>query len=115
MANGVPDAPAVTAATGDYVAEQDTLGNFLDECCRVGRPGHIVFNDFMPAFLRWLEAHGENPRAWSRKRLGNELKRRGFEKSRPHVGEERGKTLYAGLTLLVAPPTAFSTGSMSTR
>ena len=115
MANGIPNAVAVAEATDEYVADQDSLGNFLDECCRVGRPGHVAFDNFMPAFHRWLEAHGENPRAWSRKRLGNELKRRGFEKSRPHVGEERGKTLYTGLTLLVAPPSAFSTGGMTTR
>jgi hypothetical protein len=53
-------------------------------------------------------------RAWNRKRLGNELKRRGFVKYRSSVGEERGRTLYTGLTLLVTPPTAYSTGNMST-
>jgi putative DNA primase/helicase len=108
MANGVPLAVAVAEATDEYVADQDSFGNFLQECCRVGRPGEARFDDLMPAFHHWLETHGENPRAWNRKRLGNELQRRGFNKHRPSAGEDRGKTVYAGLTLLVAPPTAFN-------
>jgi putative DNA primase/helicase len=107
MANGIPLAVAVAEATDEYVADQDSLGNFLDECCRIGRPGEARFDDLMPAFHHWLEAHGENPRAWNRKRLGNELHRRGFSKHRPMSGEDRGKTVYAGLTLLVAAPSNF--------
>lgn len=110
MINGIPDAAAVAVATDEYVTDQDSLGNFLDECCRVGLPGETRFDDLMPAFHHWLEAHGENPRAWNRKRLGNELKRRGFEKRRLMVGEGRGGTSYRGLTLLVTPPSTYPAG-----
>jgi putative DNA primase/helicase len=99
IANGIPIAGAVAEATDEYVADQDSLGNFLDECCHVGRPGYVVFNNLMMTFHQWLEAHGENPRAWNRKRLSGELHRRGFSKVRPSAGEDRGKTLYTGLTL----------------
>ena len=105
--NGVPTAVAVAAATDQYVAEQDTLGNFLEECCDTGRGGSVRFNDFMAAYHHWLEARGENPRAWSGKRLGNELQRRGFNKHRPNAGPDRSKTVYTGLTMLVAPPSNF--------
>jgi putative DNA primase/helicase len=104
--NGVPTAVAVAAATDQYVAEQDTLGTFLDECCNTGR-GSVRFNDFMAAYKEWLESRGENPRAWSGKRLGNELQRRGFDKHRPMAGPDRSKTVYTGLTMLVAPPSTF--------
>ena len=107
LANGMPSAVAVAEATDEYVAEQDSLGNFLQECCRTDWAGHVRFNDFLGAYHEWLESHGENPRAWNRKRLGNELQRRGFSKLRPMAGEDRGKTIYTGLTLLVDPPSSF--------
>jgi putative DNA primase/helicase len=110
LANGMPDTSAVAEATDEYVTEQDVLGNFLDECCRVGRPGQTFFNDFMAAFHNWLEARGENPRAWSAKRLAGELKRRGCEKHRSNTTEDRGKTFYTGVSLLVAVPSPFETG-----
>jgi putative DNA primase/helicase len=111
FAHGVPDTTAVAEATDEYVTEQDVLGNFLEECCRVGRPGQTVFNDFMAAFHHWLETRGENPRAWSGKRLAGELKRRGFEKHRPVSGEDRGKTLYTGVSLIVGPPSTYPSGA----
>jgi putative DNA primase/helicase len=107
LVNSVPSAAAVSEATDEYVAEQDSLGNFLTECCRVNHGGQVRFNDFLGAYHGWLESHGENPRAWNRKRLGNELQRRGFSKYRPMTGEDRGKTLYTGLTLLVPTPSIF--------
>jgi putative DNA primase/helicase len=109
LANGMPDTSAVAEATDEYVTEQDLLGNFLDECCETGRGGEAVFNDLMAAFHEWLEKHGENQRAWSSKRLGGELKRRGFLKYRPAYGESRGKTVYGGLKLAVAPPSSYRT------
>lgn len=104
--NGVPTAVAVAAATDQYVAEQDTLGTFLEECCGTGG-GSVRFNDFMAAYHEWLEKRGENPRAWNAKRLGNDLLRRGFNKHRPSAGPDRSKTVYTGLTMLVAPPSTF--------
>ena len=107
LANGMPAAVAVAAATDEYVAEQDTFGNFLAECCEIGWSGSVRFDDFTGAYHAWLESHGEMPRAWSSKRIGNELQRRGFNKHRPMTGKDRAKTVYSGLNLLVAPPTNF--------
>jgi putative DNA primase/helicase len=108
LANGMPSALAVAEATDEYVAEQDSLGNFLVECCRVEHGGEVRFNDFLAAYHHWLETHGENPRAWSRKRLGSELQRRGFSRYRPMTpAKDRGVTKYTGLTMLVAPPSNF--------
>jgi putative DNA primase/helicase len=107
LSSGMPSCVAVAEATDTYVAEQDSLGNFLEECCETGQGGDVRFNDFMAAFHEWLEKHGENPRAWNRKRLGNDLQRRGFTKYRPYWGDDRGKMLYRSLRLLVAPPSKF--------
>lgn len=107
LSGGMPAAVAVAEATDTYVAEQDSLGNFLDECCSTGRGGSVRFNDFLAAYHEWLEKRGENPRGWSAKRLGNELQRRGFSKHRPSAGVDRSKTVYTGLTMLVAPPSNF--------
>lgn len=107
LSDGMPAAVAVAEATDTYVAEQDSLGNFLDECCSVGRGGSVRFNDFLAAYHEWLEKRGENPRGWSAKRLGNELQRRGFTKHRPTAGVDRSKTVYTGLSMLVAPPSNF--------
>jgi putative DNA primase/helicase len=105
LVNGMPSAAAVAEATDEYVAEQDSFGNFLAECCRVEHGGHVRFNDFLGAYHHWLETHGENPRAWSSKRLGGELQRRGFSRYRPMTpAKDRGVTMYTGLSLLVSPP-----------
>ncbi len=108
LTNGMPSAMAVAEATDEYVAEQDSLGNFLDECCSTGRGCTVRFDDFLAAYHRWLEAHGENPRAWNRKRMGNELQRRGFRRDRPASGPDRNRTVYGGLSLVVMVPSGIA-------
>lgn len=97
--NGMPQAQAVMDATDTYVAEQDSFGNFLEECTTTGSDCAVWFEDLIAAFHRWLEAHAESTRAWGRKRLGTELKRRGFRSQRSVRGDQRGKTRYSGLRL----------------
>jgi putative DNA primase/helicase len=109
LVGGMPKASSVDEATDEYVTEQDSLGNFLYECCSTGNGGQVLYGDFMAAFHGWLETHGENPRAWSGKRLSGELKRRGFFKYRHTFGEDRGKTVYCGLSLKLAPPSSYAT------
>ena len=99
LANGMPETPAVDEATDEYVTEQDLLGNFLDEGCQTGDGREAMFSDFMATFHEWLETHGESPRAWTSKRIGGELKRRGFVKDRSTSGPNRGKTIYRGVSL----------------
>jgi putative DNA primase/helicase len=104
MAKGMPMAAAVTATTDEYVAGQDLLGQFLEECCKCCTWGECRFSEFVACFHHWLEERGENPMAWKGKRIGGELKRRGFMDHRPMSGEYRGKTVYRGLMLTVAVP-----------
>jgi len=104
MATGIPDAAAIVAATDEYVAAQDLLGLFIEECCECHAGGECLFNEFIGSFHKWLEARGENPLAWKGKRVGGELKRRDFTDFRPTFGPSRGKTVYRGLTLAASAP-----------
>jgi phage/plasmid-associated DNA primase len=104
---GIPEAAAVSVATDEYVAGQDLLRMFIEECCREGHPYHVYFDDFVPAFHVWLESRGENPRVWKQRRVANEFQRRGFLKSRVNeAGPNRGRTLYSGLELTLRPTRA---------
>lgn len=100
LANGLPSAVAVAVETDEYVAGQDLMGVFLDEC--TGNPwGHCYFDEFIRAFHGWLEARGENIRLWTGKRVTNELKQRGYEKRRSTAGADRGRVRYQGLELKI--------------
>jgi putative DNA primase/helicase len=102
LANGMPLAMAVTEATDEYVAGQDLLGGFLEECCDPYPGKQCFFDEFMKAFHGWLEARGENVFVWTGKRLGNELKRRGYRSLRSTIGRDRGRTEYHGVGLAAA-------------
>jgi putative DNA primase/helicase len=104
MAKGLPTATAITEATDEYVAAQDLLGLFIEECCECYGGRQCLFSDFMATFHAWLETRGESTAAWKGKRVGGELKRRGFDSVRTMVGEFRNKTLYTGLSLAVPVP-----------
>ena len=102
LANGMPLAMAVTEATDEYVAGQDLLGGFLEECCELYPGKQCFFDEFMKAFHAWLEARGENVFMWTGKRLGNELKRRGHMSFRSMSGRDRGRTAYRDVGLAAA-------------
>lgn len=98
QAGGVPVSSAVGEATGAYVAEQDIFGQFIAEECIVGEQRIVFFADLMGAFTRWREQNGEHGDNWTAKRVGSELQRRGFQKTRPPGQQYRGKTVYRGLS-----------------
>jgi putative DNA primase/helicase len=103
LANGLPSNSAVEDATAEYVSEQDVLGVFLDEECVIGPACQVVFPAFLKSFHGWLETRGEHPGYWSGKKVGADLKRRGFYSEKCSSGYDRNKTVYHGIRLIHPP------------
>ena len=75
------DAPeAVLAATRDYFDEQDTMGQFLQECT-VAEPGaEVSSSSLCQAYAEWASKNGVGPK--SAKRLSAEMRKRGYQPCR---------------------------------
>ena len=72
-------APAsVTDATQEYLAEQDVIGQFLDEATVRVDTAAVVFADLYIAYSIWCKEVGE--RAWTRKRFGVALSERHIDR-----------------------------------
>lgn len=81
-------APAsVTDATQEYLAEQDVIGQFLDEATVRVDTAEVVFADLYIAYSIWCKEVGE--RAWTRKRFGVALSERHID--RCLIGETSAK------------------------
>jgi putative DNA primase/helicase len=87
---GVPD--EVTSATGDYKAEQDVLGDFLDECCIMTPGASATAAELYENYKTWADKNGEK-KPFSQKALGLTLTERGFARTRAHGG----KTIWKGI------------------
>jgi putative DNA primase/helicase len=96
---GVPD--RVKAATEQYRIDEDHIGRFLGEMCRVGPKLTLAAQDLRSAYVQWCSEAGEQP--WSAKAVGSELSHRGFESAQ--VGRARTRT-WTGLELADAAPSA---------
>lgn len=76
--DGLNTPDVVMAATREYRAGEDTLGQFLEERCGTG--DRVVAGDLRAAYESWCESNGE--RAVSGGELGKQLKARGITTSR---------------------------------
>jgi putative DNA primase/helicase len=101
---GLREPESVKAATADYAHDQDTVGRFVEECCRVGGGEHVQIKVGIvrAAYERWCLSEGEQP--VTAKAFGQALARRfGVESKKGR----QGARLYVGLSLTVdenAPP-----------
>lgn len=78
QAGGLTEPMAVVAATADYRAEMDVLGEFISECCLLDSGVSARASDLYGAYCRWAEAMGET--AISQRKLGLSLRERGLQK-----------------------------------
>jgi putative DNA primase/helicase len=76
----------VLAATSDYRAEQDLLGDFLDDRCTVSARAADTSKHLYDAYRPWCEEAGEKP--MTKRAFGMALRERGFEPYRTTT--ERG-------------------------
>jgi P4 family phage/plasmid primase-like protien len=88
----------VTAATEEYLANEDILGQWLADCCEVGRSHSAIRDVLYASWCEWAERNGapkHSARAFYAK-----LDERGFEQRKSD-----GKRLFDGLRLLIAAQT----------
>lgn len=94
-ADGLAEPPSVREETERFFEEQDLFGQWLAETC-LARPGdHALWTPTALLFASWkafAEALGQDPR--SERYLAEELRRRGFERSK--TAKRRG---WKGLAL----------------
>ena len=90
---GIP--PEVEAATQQYRADMDTLGQFLADACRIGPELNVGATDLYTEYESWAKEQGIR-RPWTQTAFGRALSERGFIKRRePGTGRNR----WYGLTL----------------
>lgn len=82
--NGLNAPEVVTRATADYRAEEDLIGQFLDERCRLGAEHEVKASELYTNFGYWAADNGHEP--LSQKALGGRLRERGFERRRRESG-----------------------------
>jgi putative DNA primase/helicase len=88
------NAPAVVrAATTDYLAAEDTLGRWLEECCVSDNRCSSSASALFGSWKRWCEQNGEQ--SGSQKGFSESLQSRGFSR----VRKAQGKRAFSGLGL----------------
>jgi putative DNA primase/helicase len=87
---GQPD--EVTSATRDYKSAMDTLGQFIDDCCELGKPTSTKASEVRERYEDWCKQNGEKPVNGTR--FGGYLADRGVTKHKSNG------TYYDGIVLL---------------
>jgi P4 family phage/plasmid primase-like protien len=78
---GLSPPPTVRAATESYLAEEDTIGQFLAECCLADdRHAATEVNALFAAWWSWAQTAGEQ--ALTIRRFSTALVARGFERGK---------------------------------
>jgi putative DNA primase/helicase len=89
--HGLAPPPRVLQATSDYLAEQDSLGAWIEECCTRGE-GWEASSSLYASWKQWCDGNGVPP--GSGKSFATALKARGLEQCRK--AKSRG---FAGITV----------------
>lgn len=82
--HGLAAPAAVLAATDEYRADQDVLGQFLDERCDLDQDSAIKASELHTALEYWTRENGHEP--MSQKALASRLVDRGFQRDRRKNG-----------------------------
>jgi putative DNA primase/helicase len=94
QAAGLEPPEIVQAAINEYRAEQDVLGNFLTERCRLGGDFAASARDLYEAYRDWAESNGET--AHTQHRFGKQLRERGLKNERSSA---TGRKIWRGIYL----------------
>jgi len=81
---GEPD--VVRQATGGYRADEDVLGEFIDECCELGNQCRESFADLYASYGEWCETNRERP--LTKRKFGSRLAERGLPDERGTGGRK---------------------------
>jgi putative DNA primase/helicase len=89
---GLNPPPSVIDATNSYLAEEDTLGKWIDECCAVDPIYKTSSSDLFASWEKWAGAAREY--VGSKKRFSQALSARDFKSD-----HSRGGTVFTGIAL----------------
>jgi putative DNA primase/helicase len=84
----------VRVATADYFTAEDSLGQWIEECCVEGRKYWTAGATLFANWREWSERSGEH--TGSQKRFSQALQARGFEPGTAGHAKARG---FAGIAL----------------
>jgi putative DNA primase/helicase len=84
---GIAAPEIVAEATGEYRTEQDTIGQFLIDCCEVGASYEVAAGSLYRAYEAWAKQLGLRPEGGTK--FGSDLGRRGFEMKKNRLGKMR--------------------------
>jgi len=82
-AEGLNPPDEVLAAVQDYRAEQNLIGQFLDECCETGDEHEVKCSDLRNRYNQWCADNGE--RAMTSQMFGRRIAEQGFEFRQQHA------------------------------
>ncbi|OPZ08656.1 MAG: hypothetical protein BWZ08_00994 [candidate division BRC1 bacterium ADurb.BinA292] len=92
---GLREPAAVTAATGKYQDEMDSLSGFFDDCCRFHPSAWVTVKGLREAYEAWAKENGEKQQyLLSTRAFAERLKKRGCEPQK--IG---GKRCWTGIEL----------------
>jgi putative DNA primase/helicase len=66
----------VTTETSIYRSQMDILGDFIDDCCDVGKGAKVTHSDLYKTYVQWCQQNDEEP--MTKKMLTLELQSRNF-------------------------------------
>lgn len=58
---GLTDVDVVAKATSEYRAEEDVVGQFIDDCCEHSTAWRVAKASMYERYKQWCEENGENP------------------------------------------------------
>lgn len=90
----VPD--SVRAATSDYRATEDHLGQFIADCCHLDDHAWTPKGDLYKAYEKWAAGSGEEP--LSKRNFGTSIRNRGHDETQLTSGNR--SRIWLGLGLL---------------
>lgn len=93
QANGLQVPESIRAASDDYTATMDSLGNWTSECCELNLDASASSSRLYRSFSDWKRTRGES--VMSQTRWGEQMRGRGFERFKASDIRYRGVDLTA--------------------
>lgn len=98
---GLKPPHSINAATAEFRAEQDIIGQFLEECCIQNDLASVTAGELYEAYKSWCETSGMNSK--SQFVFSRQMGERGYSTTNPDGSKRRdssGRAYYVGLGLL---------------
>lgn len=99
LANGIQTPEGVQAATDEFAAEEDAVGQFISQCTMTDEDDYTTCGDLYAEYTKWCKNNGED--AKPSKTFMQDVYQRGYRKGKVSDGAVR---VVRGLKLLASPP-----------